>query len=197
MSGRRAPWLALALLRCVATAPFTESLEGDLLEEFAAGRSSLWFWRQVFCALGERALSLMRQQAAILLAVTAFFVLALWAIAPATYPVMGWARAAEPLRPLVLLGWLMGVPFLLGGIAGAAQKIRRFGAILLGAGLAYLTPVTEPFEFMVCDLCSAPDSNSTPTAALFMTPLGSALLAGLGAWVFGRFRHSAAQEHPG
>jgi hypothetical protein len=193
---RRAPWIARALLRCIASAPYAESLEGDLLEEFAAGRSSFWFWRQVLGALYERARSSMRQQTSALLAVTAFFVLALWLIAPVTYPVMNWARTAEPLRTLVLLGWVMGVPLLLGGIAGATEGSKRIGAILLGAGLAYLTPVTQPLTYAVCDLCAAPGSTTAPTAALFMTPLGSALLAGLGAWLVARFRHATAQEQP-
>jgi hypothetical protein len=197
MNGRRAPWLARALLRRIATTDYTESLEGDLLEEFAAGRSSLWFWHQVACALCERVRSIIRREMLVFVTVTVFFVLAFWAIAPATYPVMNWARTSEPLRTVVLLGWLMGVPFLLGGIAGAAGKFTRFGAILLGAGLAYLTPVTRPFGFAVCDLCTGPGSTSAPTAALFVTPLGSALLAGLGAWVIGKFSHTTTREQPG
>lgn len=162
-----------------------------MLEEFAAGRTTLWYWRQVGCALYERACSVARQQAATFLAATLFFVVALWVIAPATYPVMGWARTLEPLRVVVLLGWLAGVPFVLGAVAGAAERRKRIGAILLGAALAYLTPVTLPFTSAVCDLCARPVDAATPDTILFLTPLGSALLAGLGAWVFGRF-HPAA-----
>ncbi|MEO8313473.1 MAG: hypothetical protein ABI645_01650 [Pseudomonadota bacterium] len=189
---RHPPRFARLLLRCTS-AQYRESLEGDLMEEFATGRSAFWYWLQTLCALYEQARSIVRQQMSTFLAATIFFFLALWAIAPATHPVMGWVRA-EPLRTLVLLGWLIGVPLLLGGIAGATQRRRRIGAILLGAGLAWLTPVTQPFDSAVCDLCAGPNSATIPSTALFMAPLGSALLAGLGAWIVGRFRNAQLQE---
>lgn len=188
MNVPRAPRFARALLLRFVKSRYVESLEGDLLEELAAGRTNLWYWWQVGLALHAQVRVRARQQMAIFLVATAFFVLALWAIAPATYPVMGWART-EPLRILVLLGWLMGVPLALGVIAGATEISRRIGAIVLGAALAYLTPVARPFDFAVCDLCVGPGSTSTPTTALLLAPFGSALLAGLGAWMVGRFRH--------
>jgi len=42
------PRLALALLNRVV--PQEEPLTGDLVEEFAAGRSRVWFWRQAIAA---------------------------------------------------------------------------------------------------------------------------------------------------
>ena len=192
MTFRRTPPLATALLRSLAAARYRDELEGDLLEEWAAGRSASWYWRQVMHALCEHACLIVRQQIITCLAAAAFFFGALWVIAPLTYPVMDWARATEPLRVLVLLAWLAGVPVILGSVAGAAERSRRVGAILLGAAFAYLTPVTSPFNFAVCDLCASP-SGSTPASMLYLTSVGSALFAGLGAWAV-RKLHPTFQE---
>lgn len=187
MNARRPPRFAQALLQRCSRGRFQESLEGDLLEEFAEGRSSAWYWRQVFCAVHEHLRCIARQQILTFAAAALFFIVALWVIAPATYPVVGLARTLEPVRVLVLLAWLAGVPFILGGVAGAAERRQRAGAILLGAALAYLTPVTLPFTSAVCDLCSHPAGAVLPDSILLLTPFGSALLAGLGAWLAGRF----------
>lgn len=185
MSTRHPPWVARALLRHLG-GRFGDSLEGDLLEEFAAGRTRLWFCYQVGCALYERMCLLARQQAMVFLAATVFFLLALWAIAPASYPVMGWARAVGSLDTFVLLLWLTGVPMTLGAAAAIAQRRRCAGAILLAATCAYLTPLTLPFTTAACDLCLRSDEDATSGALLLLTPVGSALLAGLGAWLAGR-----------
>lgn len=50
MTPRRPPVLAKTLLEWVD--PANDALHGDLLEEFAAGRSRLWYWRQVLGATG-------------------------------------------------------------------------------------------------------------------------------------------------
>lgn len=186
MSMRRPPPLAHALLRHLR-GPFQDSLEGDLLEEFATGRSRLWFWHQVGCALHERAWQVVRARTPAFLAATLFFLVALSAIAPFTYPVMGWARMVGGLDSVVLLVWLAGVPLLLGGIAGTAQRRRCTGAIFLAAACAYLTPLTLPFTTAACDLCSRTEEPAAANTWLrVLTPLGSALLAGAGAWIAGR-----------
>jgi hypothetical protein len=185
MSTRHPPRLARALLRHLG-GRFGDSLEGDLLEEFAAGRTRLWFCHQVGCALYERMCLLARQQAMTFLAATVFFLLALWAIAPASYPVMGWARAAGSLDTIVLLAWLAGVPMILGATVATAQRRRCTGAILLAAACAYLTPLTLPFTTAACDLCSRSEGSAASGTLLLLTPAGSALLAGLGAWLAGR-----------
>ena len=189
----RMPALAQWTLRVFASGRHRETLEGDLLEELAAGRSAGWYWRQVGWAVYEHALGVIRQQLTTFLAATLFFLAALWVIAPATYQVMDWARAQESLRILVLLAWLAGVPFILGGVAGAAESRRRVGAILLGATLAWLTPVTLPLNFAVCDLCARPIDTTAPSSILLLTTTASALLVGLGAWVAGRI-HPLVQE---
>lgn len=50
MKSRRPPALAQTLLEWVD--PANDALHGDLLEEFAAGRSRPWYWRQVLAAAG-------------------------------------------------------------------------------------------------------------------------------------------------
>ena len=188
---RRPPRMAHALLRRLG-GRYGESLEGDLLEEFAAGRSALWFWQQVSCALYEHAWRIVRQQAMTFAAAFTFFLAALWAIAPATYPVMRWARTLESLDFLVLLAWLAGVPFILGGVAGSTERRRYTGAILLAGACAYLTPLTLPFTSAACDLCTRSQQSAAPGAVLLLTPFASALLIGLGAWVAARLtsRHA-------
>ena len=55
MTPRRPPALAQTLLEWVD--PANAPLHGDLLEEFASGRSRLWYWQQVF---GAAAVALVR-----------------------------------------------------------------------------------------------------------------------------------------
>lgn len=50
MTSRRPPVLAQTLLEWVD--PANDALHGDLLEEFALGRSRAWYWRQVMTAAG-------------------------------------------------------------------------------------------------------------------------------------------------
>jgi hypothetical protein len=59
MTTRRPPRLAVALL--TRHVPDSEALLGDLTEEFQAGRSSLWFWRQVFGAMAIAAINRPRE----------------------------------------------------------------------------------------------------------------------------------------
>ncbi|HEV2270630.1 MAG TPA: hypothetical protein VGR92_14330 [Steroidobacteraceae bacterium] len=64
MSMREPPTLAAWLLKTFVTAPRAESLLGDLLEEYQAGRTSGWYWRETLLAL----LIVARRQARELLA---------------------------------------------------------------------------------------------------------------------------------
>jgi hypothetical protein len=47
---RNAPRLATWILNRFAAGPRREALIGDILEDFAAGRSITWYWRQVLTA---------------------------------------------------------------------------------------------------------------------------------------------------
>jgi hypothetical protein len=51
MTLRTPPALAVWLLRHLGSGYHSESLAGDLLEEYQHDRSSLWFWREVFAAI--------------------------------------------------------------------------------------------------------------------------------------------------
>lgn len=196
MTVRRPPPVAEFLLLQVARPSYREGLAGDLAEEFAAGRSAIWYWRQVCGALREHACHLARMHALPLLAATAFFMLVLWFIAPFTFPVMGWAGSLESIGLLVVIAWLVGIPLVLGGVAGAAERRRRIGVVLLAAGLAYLTPASVPFNIALCDVCSRPVADGSSGVVRVLTPIGAALLAGLGAWIAGRLHPVARQEIP-
>jgi hypothetical protein len=164
-----------------------------MLEEFAAGRSVFWCWREVGSALLQHVRAIIYKRLMVFVLAALFFLMALWILAPATPLVMNWARTLQPLEVLVQLGWLTGVPFLLGALAGVAERNRGAGAILLSAGLAYATPITTPFDSAMCDLCVGPGSAAIPAAIRWLTPLGSALLATLGALTIARIRR-ARQE---
>jgi hypothetical protein len=51
MSAASPPLLASWLLRRLAGGPMRESLIGDIDQQFARGRSSFWYWRQVLLAI--------------------------------------------------------------------------------------------------------------------------------------------------
>jgi hypothetical protein len=51
MTERMPPRSALWLLKHFASARYRESLAGDLIEQYARGRSRGWCWRQVLAAM--------------------------------------------------------------------------------------------------------------------------------------------------
>jgi hypothetical protein len=51
MMRRHPPRVATWLLQRLAAGWHSESLEGDLIEQYAQGRSCLWYWRQVAMAI--------------------------------------------------------------------------------------------------------------------------------------------------
>jgi cytochrome bd-type quinol oxidase subunit 2 len=51
MNTRKPPGLAIWLLERVSTGYRGESLAGDLIEQYALGKSRLWLWRQVAAAI--------------------------------------------------------------------------------------------------------------------------------------------------
>jgi hypothetical protein len=53
MNTHRPPRLANWLLRRLRYFEYNEALSGDLAEEFAAGRSSAWYWRQTIGAIAR------------------------------------------------------------------------------------------------------------------------------------------------
>ena len=69
MSPRRPPRLATALL-CRLTRP-TETVLGDLLEQFEGGKSRLWYWRQVIGLIAQTAVGEIQQSRALVVRVMA------------------------------------------------------------------------------------------------------------------------------
>jgi hypothetical protein len=63
MNSRVAPRAATWLLERLGSRSRFDPLIGDLLEQFAAGRSRLWFWRQATGALGNHILEALRTHA--------------------------------------------------------------------------------------------------------------------------------------
>jgi hypothetical protein len=60
MAKRMPPRSALWLLAHFASARYRESLAGDLIEQYARGRSLGWCWRQVLAALALAPVSALR-----------------------------------------------------------------------------------------------------------------------------------------
>lgn len=67
MNRRRPPAAACWLLRRLPQRMAPEAFQGDLFEEFSAGRSSAWFWSQTLMALFRGVLRELRHHAPILL----------------------------------------------------------------------------------------------------------------------------------
>jgi hypothetical protein len=84
MTASHPPRLATWLLRRFVTGEQHEALIGDLVEEFRAGRSPLWYWRQVLVAIVENSWKEIRTHKVLALralALTFFLHNALWIIA--------------------------------------------------------------------------------------------------------------------
>ena len=69
MSPRRPPRLATSLL-CRLTRP-TETVLGDLLEQFEGGKSRLWYWSQVIGLIAQTAVGEIQQSRALVVRVMA------------------------------------------------------------------------------------------------------------------------------
>jgi hypothetical protein len=67
MTTRRPPRLATALL-CRLAEP-TETVLGDLVEQFQSGKSTLWYWRQVASIIAQKVVRDIRQSPAVVVAV--------------------------------------------------------------------------------------------------------------------------------
>jgi hypothetical protein len=151
---RNPPKLAQFLLKHLARGSYPESLQGDLMEEWHAGRSALWYWRQVSIALALTGIQSLRVLAfPVALAVAVLFGVSAATQLP-THSVIGWARslehhtvvglngyyysrvAAKLLRSAVILVWLF-LPLLAQGVAIQALWGRRGRATAFIAGLMF------------------------------------------------------------
>ena len=154
MIARNPPKLAHFLLKHLARGRYLESLQGDLLEEWQAGRSAFWYWRQVGIAIALTGSQSLRAFAfPVALAVAVLFGVSAATQAP-THSVIGWARALEHhtalglngyeysrlvaklLRSAIILMWLC-LPLLVQGFAIQTLWGRRARATALIAGLMF------------------------------------------------------------
>jgi hypothetical protein len=196
MTPRKPPALAQALLEQVD--PGNEALHGDLLEEFAAGRSRLWYWRQVLAAAGVAAIRPVRTDGIAglepaVLGVTMLVLLGFYVVFVVN--VTAWLLRVEGVEiirrmPALLTDWLAAMPLLallagavLGRIIGRGAdhhrivRIVAFGAATMGCAVATLQIVTGvvPSLFM-------PDLyQQVGTTALFI----AGLIGSIGATIMG------------
>ena len=147
MTVRRAPPLALRLLQ---NAGCDEPFIGDLLEEHAAGRSRLWFWRQTVLALAAALLCQTREHPILLLrALTMAVVIksALFFVAAAV--LRGSTDLFEPVIPLWMYMQLQ--LYLVTGM------LLGFGASMVGAWIVAMLhgPVRVPATLFLFVLAAA------------------------------------------
>jgi hypothetical protein len=131
MTGRRRepPTLAIRLLHFCVSFHRREALLGDLLEKFDQGRSSRWFWREVFIAiLLSIGASLRPQPGEILFAVIGTILVQLWR------RTSWWRMIWESSTVQSLCGWGVGWPFPLSVIC----NLCCMGAIFTGQVLVLL-----------------------------------------------------------
>lgn len=161
MTPRRPPVLAQTLLEWVD--PANDALHGDLLEEFATGRSRLWYWHQVIAAAGVafarpvRAHGLSGLEPA-MLGVIMLFMLGFYVVFVVN--VTDWLLRFEgvhvfSLMPAWLARWPMAAPLLslLAGLvvgrvvcAGGDHRVARvvgFGAATMLCAIAGLQAAEE------------------------------------------------------
>jgi len=161
MTPRRPPVLAQTLLEWVD--PANDALHGDLLEEFASGRSRWWYWRQVVAAAGVafarpvRAHGLSGLEPA-MLGVIMLFMLGFYVVFVVN--VTDWLLRFEgfhvfALMPAWLARWPWAAPLLslLGGLAvgrvvcaGGDHRVARvvgFGAATMLCAIAGLQAAEE------------------------------------------------------
>jgi len=137
MTHRQPPRVAAWLLRVTASGPYAESLEGDLQEQLASGRTSAWYWSQVSVAVVRSGMRFARVHGvsfiAAFAAAWAVMALSFWInelVLESTYV---FARSHRDLIPAFSKGWLEGV-FI-------ASTVVRFGVFLLaGWVLARIHP---------------------------------------------------------
>jgi hypothetical protein len=146
MNASQPPKVALALLR--AAAADDEPLAGDLLEEFHAGRSRRWFWRQVLRAVVTAGVRRRRRVSPILGLNQSPMVrpdMRLPLLDPATINLSGIkVRGIGGLGLIAIVGlvtvvmpaaWLLLVIGLVGGVVlGAIKVVRRRRDGLSGPG---------------------------------------------------------------
>ena len=129
MRSDKPPRLAAALLRCLA--PAEEALAGDLQEEFPAGRSRGWYWRQVIGAIAIEAWRNLRDQKLVALGAVAMALVIYYALAFSVSEIGNdMNRVVTPHVPLWMLEY--GVYQVITGVALTLVAYWTIGALIMG-----------------------------------------------------------------
>jgi len=143
MRRTRPPFVASWILDRFGSAPETEAIAGDLLEQYQQGRSRWWYWREVIVAVVRGAWSGVQQHVLLLLlAIAAACIVNFawqWLVTPFEYSlivryVLG--RQAGP-QDIPLVSFLIEGPFLMatGWTAARCGRECRVPAVFSVAGI--------------------------------------------------------------
>lgn len=190
MKSSRAPALATWLLAQFGCSPKNESLMGDIIEEYARGRSRVWYWRQVLVALAAGLVQEVREHwriAARALATGWSFVVLWWLLAVLYYQVLGRLLPASwwAIRWIYVRGWVLprGVDMLIvpvaclagfgiGWIIGRLYRPHHRAMVLLFVSSLFLALVPTFFfvlETMVHGWAPVAWRYNNPFILLFYT----------------------------
>src|SRR5262249_14217672 len=145
MSNRRPPGVASWIVRTMAPAYRRQSFLGDLNEEYAQGRSAIWYWRQaaaLLAVLGAKRLHAalsVRFTACLLrltgesLALAAVVALVSQGHGPGTPQLSLHALVLAGLALLCLLASVLAVPSTARSLSSIKRMLAAFAAITLGA----------------------------------------------------------------
>jgi hypothetical protein len=167
MRNRKPPGLASWIVRTVAPAYWRQSFIGDLNEEYAQGRTALWYWSEVAALLVvigakrlQAALSVRSAAFLLRLAGESFAVAALVAL---VYQSHGRGAPQLLLRSLVLAGLallcllasVLATPSTSRRLSALKRMLAAFAAITLGAATitwagAPSSPVAKPSHAIGC-----------------------------------------------
>ena len=154
---RQPPRLATALL-CRLADP-TETVLGDLVEQFQSGKSTLWYWRQVVSVIAQKVVGDIRQSPAIVVGVMATGPI-LTAIAPSMITALQRIIVFDPWLFVRGFGWFYlngyGLPrsmathpwwiatalyVLLGWCVGRISQSRQAAAVSMFASSIFISDV--------------------------------------------------------
>lgn len=142
---RHPPWLAVALLEWLVPDEESDSIPGDLAEEFATeNRSDVWYWRQVMQSSRYWARQTLRKSGLGILvggAAMGTGILTITVSARAILPVFFQprVRALEPLFTLALLCVGLLAAFACGYIAAKLSGPSRMGSLSLAVLILGIT----------------------------------------------------------
>jgi hypothetical protein len=190
MSATRAPWLAAWMLEHLVPGDRNEALEGDLLEELCAGRSSNWYWRQMFGSIAAAWRSEIADHRSALVFATVWSMLApVWMAVVHTRGFVEMAtnarRLAWPWSAVCPVGLWMSLvmAFLWTGLLlflwWARLSSRRFDSRSFGRGFVWGSLIVMPVWLAIALLNALLQANSRVVALSGFFPFFVATLCGV------------------